>query len=401
MRQNITKDMSINKNQSIWEEEFSNTRRIVMLMITHACNLNCSYCYESHKQGAYMTVEQAKDIIIKESKFIKNSDKYVELQVDFMGGEPLMNFSLIKEIVEWLEEGAVDVPWICFACTNATLLDEEKKKWLKAHRESFILSASYDGNTSMQSKNRGTDKYNIDLDFFHELWPEQSLQMTISKETLPHLAEGILYIQRKGYEVSASLAQGIEWTKEDALLYREQLLLLKEEYLKDKKLQPFNRLTRILDIFNLPSTERVQVQGCGSGLNMVTYDIDGNTYGCHMFTPIVLGRNALKADAVEWDSFGLMADEYCRNCILRSYCPTCPGFNYKYRGNVAKRDKRWCPMILAEAITACEFQIEKISQLDELTKLDAEYGKAALSAYKVLNPFTIEQSSSPYEVLEK
>lgn len=99
--------------------------------------------------------------------------------------------------------------------------------------------------------------------------------MTISKETLPFLAEGVLSVQRKGYEINASLAQGINWTMEDAKLYREQLCLLKEAYLKDVKLRPFNRLTRYVDVFNLAPTERRQIHGCGSGLNMVTYDVDG------------------------------------------------------------------------------------------------------------------------------
>lgn len=108
-----------------------------MLMITHACNLNCSYCYESHKQNAYMPVELAKEIISKEASFIKESDKFDEIQVDFMGGEPLMNFTLIKEIVEWLEGGGIDVPWICFASTNGTLIDHDMKEWLKQHKNNI------------------------------------------------------------------------------------------------------------------------------------------------------------------------------------------------------------------------------------------------------------------------
>ena len=94
---------------------------------------------------------------------------------------------------------------------------------------------------------------------------------------------------------------------------------------------------------------------------MAKYDIDGKKYGCHMFTPIVLGKIPLLSDAVEWDSPESTADDYCKNCVLRNFCPTCPGFNYKYRGHIAIRDKRWCPVILAEAITACEFQVELIA----------------------------------------
>ncbi len=390
---------NITRNLSIREEEQSGKRRMCMLMVTHACNLCCCYCYETHKNDAYMSIELAKEIIIQEARLVNKDERFEELQIDFMGGEPLMNFPLIKEIVEWLEGDAINVPWICFASTNATLLTDDIKDWLIEHKESIMLGASYDGTSKMQSKNRGSEKYNIDLDFFCNLWPMQDFQMTISKETLPFLAEGILDVQRKGFEIFATLAQGVEWTIEDALLYREQLCILKNTYLTDTNISPMNRLTRIVDVFNLDPTKRVQVQGCGSGLNMVTYDIDGNRYGCHMFTQVVLGKNkALKVDAVEWDKQGLMADDFCKTCVLRSFCPTCPGFNYKYRGDFANRDKRWCPMVLAEAITACEFQIERIAMIDSLTKEDAEYAQAALTAYNVLRQLDIEKAQRPYMV---
>ena len=369
-----------------------------MLMITHACNLKCSYCYETHKQNAYMTIDLAKNIILKEAEMIEHSDKFDEIQIDFMGGEPLMNFTLIKEIVEWLEKGAINVPWVCFASTNATLINDDIKDWLKKHKKYMILGISYDGTSKMQSQNRGTDNYEIDLDFFHNLWPEQTFQMTISKETLPFLAEGVLSVQRKGYEINASLAQGINWTMEDAKLYREQLCLLKEAYLKDVKLRPFNRLTRYVDVFNLAPTERRQIHGCGSGLNMVTYDVDGKKYGCHMFTPIVLGTGAIGVNAIEWEKEDLMADPYCETCVLRRFCPTCPGFNYKFRGSFASRDKRWCPLVLAEAMTACEFQIERIAMINHLSTEDAEHAQTAIKAYNVLKHLDLEKSVSPYVI---
>lgn len=130
---------------------------------------------------------------------------------------------------------------------------------------------------------------------------------------------------------------------------------------------------------------------------MATYDIDGKKYGCHMFTPLVLGKEkALLADAVKWDSPESTADDYCKNCVLRGFCPTCPGFNYKYREHIANRDKRWCPMILAESLTACEFQIERIATIDKLDLQDAQHGKAALQAYKILRYLDIEKNKSPY-----
>lgn len=381
-----------------WGFEGSTRRRTCMLMVTHACNLNCSYCYETHKRNAYMDVNLAKEIILREAQFVKESNQFDELEIDFMGGEPFMNFPLIKGIVEWLEMGVIDVPWICFATTNATLLTNEIKNWLREHKNTINLGASYDGTSKMQSANRATDKYNLDLAFFHELWPHQPLHMTISKETLPMLAEGVLDIQKKGYTVEAALAEGIDWTMDDALMYREQLCILKDAYLKNTALTPFNRLSRYVNVFNLLAKEKVQEKWCGTGKYIATYDIDGKIYGCHMFTPLVCGNKALLADAVEWDSPESNADDYCKICVLKSFCPTCPGFNYKYRGHIAIRDKRWCPVILAEALTACEFQVELLASMDKLDEKDAQHGKAALEAYKVLKNLDIEKSQSPYTI---
>ena len=262
-----------------WGYEGSTRRRTCMLMVTHACNLNCTYCYETHKRNVYMSTDLAKEIILREAQFVSESDTFDEMEIDFMGGEPFMNFPLIKSVVEWLEQGVISVPWICFATTNGTLLTDEIKAWLREHKTSINLGASYDGTVKMQSTNRGTDKYKLDLEFFREVWPNQPLHMTISKETLPTLAEGVLDIQERGYDVEAALAEGIDWTIEDALMYREQLCKLKDAYLKNTALTPLNRLTRFISVYNLPATEKVQRKWCGTGKYMATYDIDGKKYG--------------------------------------------------------------------------------------------------------------------------
>lgn len=73
-----------NITNNIWEEEHSSKRRVCMLMITHACNLKCSYCYETHKQNAYMSVDMAKQIILDEAKMIEINSQFDEIQIDFM-----------------------------------------------------------------------------------------------------------------------------------------------------------------------------------------------------------------------------------------------------------------------------------------------------------------------------
>ena len=83
----------------LFEQHRHPNRRVCMLIITHECNLNCSYCYERFKGPGRMTVETAKEIILREIALVKESSHFSEIEVDFMGGEPFINFGLIKEIL--------------------------------------------------------------------------------------------------------------------------------------------------------------------------------------------------------------------------------------------------------------------------------------------------------------
>lgn len=374
-------------------------RRICMLMVTQDCNLNCTYCYEAHKSTRTMSFDLAKTIILKEVGLVQLDTRFEELQIEFMGGEPLMNFDLIRQIVEWLETGPIPVPFICFAATNGILLDEERKDWFRKHRDAIWLGASYDGNTEMQRRNRGNRAKSVDFDFFYEVWPRQGFKLTISKESLPHLAEGVVESQRKGYRMVGSLAQGIDWNDADAELYLAQLRMLAGSYLEDPNLVPINLLSRQLIGFANPSEH--QRRFCGSGVYMITYDVDGRTYGCHMFSPIVLGQdNALETSKVDWSCDTIADDPRCKDCCLKDYCPTCMGFNYRYRGDLSKRDYRWCKMVLAEAIASCEFQIKVLTaRRESLDEIEAARGQCALAAYPLLSTLSIQQSQAPFKGL--
>ena len=324
-----------------------------------------------------MSFETACQCILKEIDFVKKSDKFNELEVDFMGGEPFMNFPLIKQIVEWLESFDVGIPYITFANSNGTLITEEMKPWIEAHKKHFCVGLSYDGNDAMQATNRKTRP--ITLDWFTRTWPEQGARMTISKETLPTLAQGILSIQRRGCICSVALAQGVDWSDEDAQIFERELRILSETYLNDFSLKPVEPLlTRPL--YGI-GEDRPQKKFCGSGGGMVTYDIDGRVYPCHMFTPVVQGKdkacelaNCTLCDAT------LVEDPDCKGCSYITWCPTCYGFNYSLRGDVRRREHQgWCKMTDVLVRVSCEFQIKYYhKRMREIGKIDAHQVQAAV-----------------------
>jgi uncharacterized protein len=102
------------------------TRKTIMLMITYQCNLDCVYCYEKGKRSnRSMDIEVAKKII--EQAFIENESICEEIEFDFMGGEPLLEFEKIKKIAEWMWNRNWSKPYILYATTNGTLLNDEMK----------------------------------------------------------------------------------------------------------------------------------------------------------------------------------------------------------------------------------------------------------------------------------
>lgn len=344
-----------------------------------------------------MTVEKAKEIILKEFEFVKNSKEFSEIEIDFMGGEPFTNFDLIKEVTEWLDAmDPVPVPYILFASTNGTLLTDERKEWLKKHRKTLWLGASYDGSSSVQKLNRGVDV--VDLEFFKEMWPEQPLQMTLSKASLDNMAENVISMLERGFRMEISAAQGVDWNEDDACKYYEQLNKLGAWYLEHQEYRPVFRMSHYLFVLDNPD-EVPCVKDCGTGTAMVTYDVDGTAYGCHMFTPITMGKDrALELKNVNWDNPALVDDPYCKSCILKQICSTCPGFNYNYRQSLAIRDKTRCAMTMAEAKAATDYQLALMFLNKENLSPDAmRYAKAAIKSKELLQRFPLPGSPiGPY-----
>lgn len=364
-------------------------RRTCMLMITHACNLNCIYCYEPFKSSKKMNLEDAKKYILQEVKWVRRHKTYSGLEIDLMGGEPMTNFPMIRQLVEWAEDGNIPVPYIFFATTNGTLFSDEVKDWLKKHQKTISFSLSYDGIPSIQQANRGTKSTDIDIDFFISCYPKQSFHMTISKSGLHNLANNVIYILKRGATIDATLAKGLDWTKEDAVVYREQLEKLAEAYLEDETLPLSNILSRPLDIVDPKKDRRKIKKFCGTGTGMIAYDTDGNTYGCHMFSPIVLGDRAITLAQMDRRRTAPYNDPDCVRCVLKHYCPTCAGFNYRYRGGVWNRDKKECVLHLAQAKVTAIFQLKFMAKRRKrLTAEEAGYATTAKQAWSILSQLT-------------
>lgn len=365
--------------------------KIVTLFITYGCNLNCTYCFEQYKDARKkMPLELAKNIIRYEVEEIKKSGINDAIKIDLFGGEPLTNFAFIQEFCEWFWQQDFKIGHIIYATTNGTLLDEKKREWFKKHKEDFVLVMSVDGDSAMQMKNRGCSLEKLPIEFAHELWPDQPFKMTISSNTLPYLADAVITFCKKGYLIESRLAQGEIWKKGDEAIYKKELIKIAEFYLQNPQYTPSSLFTRYYgDVLY----DKAPMKFCGTGTNMVAYDIEGKKYPCHMFSPIVLGRDAREElSHINFYNPEELIDESCRSCKMLRVCPSCLGFNFFKRNDIRKRDKSMCKLLLAEAQVISAFQIEYyMKKKDTLSNEEKVKLKAALTTHELLRQFEFEK----------
>jgi radical SAM protein with 4Fe4S-binding SPASM domain len=311
---------------------------------------------------------------------LQNSDAAVEFS--FHGGEPFLKFDVMREAAEyfWGKYNPKN-RYVFFASTNGTLLTEDSKKWLSDHKEHFWCGLSYDGTNAMQDTNRSYSSDAIDLDFFLETWPEQPVKMTISRATLPYLAEGAMFLHKKGFKVNNNLAYGLDWNDDACVkILSGQLETLTCFYLENPEVTPSSILSMNVEWFTRDDNIKSH-RFCGSGRQMKCFDTAGKEYPCHFFMemngngtfgeasrgtkPETAGMEILKSE-------DCLLDPFCTDCEIRLVCPTCYGYNFMASGDPAKRDRNLCVLSKIQAVACAIFALRRIKRYGKLVIKDKE-----------------------------
>lgn len=320
-------------------------KRVVTITLTQSCNLSCIYCYETHKTNHAMSFEQAKSII--DFEFSRTAED-VLLEIDLFGGEPFLEFLLIKKTVEYVQSTYGNRLFLFFIITNGTLLNSDSKAWLIDNRDCVICGLSFDGTKEMQNTNRCNSFDMVDLDFFATTYPGQTVKMTVSPQTLGNLAEGVLFLQSKGFEVTCNLAYGIDWSNDTFCQILERELSTLIAYYMDHPEVP---ICSMLDMgieqlaYSAPAEKS---RYCGAGIDMVAYDVDGTSYPCQMFMPLSAGsEKAERSKNIEFQEVipADILDPKCRTCVINAICPTCYGSNYISTGNIYLHESSYCSLM--------------------------------------------------------
>lgn len=328
------------------------------LTLTEQCNLRCPYCYEANKNPKHMSFETAKNIIDLEL----GSEGEETITIDFFGGEPFLEFDLMKSICEYVWSKQWNKQYHFFVSTNGTLLTPVIKKWLVDHKDQFWCGISYDGTPEMQDKNRCNSSGMIDLDFFSSNWPNQGVKMTVSKDSLSHLAEGVIFLHEKGFIVNCNLAYGPDWSDNcwDEIL-REQLMQLIQYYLEHPSIQPCSMLN--MELVYVAQADRLEYnKWCGAGTNMKVYSVEGRCYPCHFFEPLAIGyEKAEESLKIDFSKAVQLMDEECTGCCLLPICPTCYGSNFASTGDITKKDRNLCRLTKIQAVANSFFKYKLLT----------------------------------------
>jgi len=287
-----------------------------------------------------------------------------EVVIDFIGGEPLLEFSLIKEIFSYVKNKQLEIPYTFFADTNGTLLTTEMKQWFSENKRNFQLGLSLDGRKDTHDFNRSNSFDSIDIDFFVHNYPDQGVKMTLSEYSLKNLANDIIYIHSLGINEieGVNLAEGsFNWNKEEYIsLLISQLKILVNFYVENSSLKLNALFNKEIDLCESHVKERVK--WCGTGINMPFFDFDGKRYPCSYITPMTFEKNELNNILqTNFSDDELFIDDECfNNCYIYPICSTCAGANYMVNKTFKKRNKNKCRIQKLVALFIADLQAKRL-----------------------------------------
>ena len=339
----------------------------LQVLLTNHCNLHCEYCYVKREPRQSICVDTVKSAI--STMIAEHPPSEWAYELCFMGGEPLAEFSKIRQICQWVWETFPHIRIHISSPTNGTLLNETIRAWLEENRTRFSLSLSYDG-AFAQDSNRSQSASMIDPAYFRNLWPEQPFKMTISENQVDCLAKNILSAQEQGYLLSANAACGEpEWSIEHVQEFGRQMLILAQYYVDHPQI-PLVDLINI-DLCQVFYYRDTMPRRCGIGFHYDTIDFDGTHYPCHLFSSLALEPEAAeKARQYRMDQREDFTAAACRNCILNPVCPRCYGMSYLRTGDPFAIDRNLCLLFKQQIKGACSYHLKRMARLETLSEKD-------------------------------
>ncbi|MCI6629183.1 MAG: thioether cross-link-forming SCIFF peptide maturase [Lachnospiraceae bacterium] len=368
LREAVEEILTLKEEGSLFTEDiykdyifdFKNRQTVVKalcLHIAHDCNLACRYCFaeegEYHGRRALMSYEvgcKALDFLVR------NSGNRVNLEVDFFGGEPLMNWQVVKDLVAYGR--SLEEPWhkkFRFTLTtNGILLNDEVQEFVNKEMANVVLSI--DGRKEVHDRMRpfrgGQGSYDIVVPKYRKLAESRNqtnyyVRGTFTRHNLDFAAD-VMHLADLGFE-QISVEPVVAAEDEEYAIRREDIPRILEEYDKlavelirrKKEGKGVNFFHFMIDLEGGPCVAK-RLSGCGSGTEYLAVTPWGDFYPCHQFVgqeEFLMGNvdeGIVRTDIRDsFKSCNVYAKDKCKDCFARFYCSGgCAANSYNFHGNI-------------------------------------------------------------------
>jgi radical SAM additional 4Fe4S-binding domain len=327
------------------------------LDLTTRCNLNCRYCYKDRGTNE-MPDRVAFDAVVWLIQASGNNDV---ISINFMGGEPLLRFDLVKKVVPFAKRrsGYHGKRVYIGTTTNCTVLNDEILNFWKMWGLSF--HTSIDGSPLIQDYNRPTARgtgssllVEQNVPKILEYRKNTTARCTVTSETVHAYFDNYTYFRSLGYHSIAMVPSEIqEWSLENVRQYEEQLQRVMEDVISQYRLGVCVSHKELSDYCSTLSVASRRTISCGAGRNMVAIDCHGNIWPCSRWT---------NGNFTEWklgniyDGFkdevrrcflegmpGQYIETQCEGCKACGICScSCMADNLKHRGDIFEMHTNQC-----------------------------------------------------------
>lgn len=331
--------------------------KALCLHIAHDCNLACRYCFaeegEYHGRRGLMSYEVGKKAL---DFLVANSGNRRNLEVDFFGGEPLMNWQTVKDLVAYgrsLEEPH-GKHFRFTLTTNGVLLNDEVMDFVNREMDNVVLSL--DGrkeiNDRMRPFRNGAGSYDLIVPKFQKMADSRNqekyyIRGTFTRQNLDFSKDVLHFVDLGFKQISIEPVVGGEQDpyairKEDLpQIFREYDTLAKTIVEYEKKGKGFHFFHFMIDLEGGPCVAK-RLSGCGSGTEYLAVTPWGDLYPCHQFVgdeKFLMGnveQGILKPEiAEEFRGCSVYSKEKCKGCFAKFYCSGgCMANSYKFHHTI-------------------------------------------------------------------
>ncbi len=325
-----------------FKERSGNVIKALCLHVAHTCNLNCSYCFASqgkyHGERAVMSYEVGKRAL---DFLVENSGSRTNLEVDFFGGEPLMNWDVVKQLVAYARsiEKEKGKNFRFTLTTNGVLIDQDVIDF--ANREMSNVVLSLDGRKEIHDATRvdyaGNGSYDRIVPKFRKLVEARGNKNYYMRGTFTHanpdFTEDVFHMADLGFTelsmepVVCAPGDPAALTPEDIEIVKEQYEILAKDMIRRRREgKPITFYHYMIDLEGGPCVYK-RISGCGSGTEYMAVTPWGDLYPCHQF----VGEEEYKLGNI-WDgvtnqalreefrSCNAYARPDCKDCWAKLYC---------------------------------------------------------------------------------